>query len=101
MTDEVLGVVTGASVHTTVIVGLSLQVDHFVGGLEADLKLFTLELVHLPASLLEGLQIVGALTGLLVNELTVVVVTKVLALHSHSVTDQRSKRYHIFVSYQN
>jgi len=52
--NEVLGVVSGARVYTTVIVCLSLQVNHFIGGLEADFELFALQLVHLPASFLES-----------------------------------------------
>ena len=88
---EVLGIVSWARVNTTVIVCLSLQVNHFVGGLEADFELFALQLVHLSASFLESFKVISSFSRLFVDELAVAIVSKVLALHRHSVSDERSR----------
>ena len=90
LTDEVLRIVAGDSIHTSVIVGLSLNVDHFVSCLKTDFELLPVEQIRLSALFLERFKIVGALTGLLVNELTIVVVTELAALHSDARLDQRS-----------
>ena len=90
LTDEVLRVVARDRIHTSVVVGLGLNVNHFVSGLETDFELLSVEQIRLSALLLERFKIVGALTGLLVNELTIVVVTELAALHGDARLDQRS-----------
>ena len=89
LTDEILRVVAGDRIDASVVVGLRLNVDHAVSGLQTDFKLFPVEQVWLTSLLLECLQIVCALTGLLVDELTIVVVTELAALHSNARLDQR------------
>ena len=89
LTDEILRVVAGDRIDASVVVGLRLNVDHAVSGLQSDFKLFPVEQVWLTSLLLECLQIVCALTGLLVDELTIVVVTELATLHSNARLDQR------------
>ena len=89
LTDEILRVVAGDRIDASIVVGLRLHVDHAVSGLQTDFKLFPVEQVWLTSLLLECLQIVCALTGLLVDELTIVVVTELAALHSNARLNQR------------
>ena len=81
LANEILGIVRCDSVDRSVVVGLSLCVDHSSRRLEADLKLFALKHIHLTISLLDVLEIVGALTRLFINELTVIVISKLTAFH--------------------
>mmetsp|Transcript_47835 Transcript_47835/g.63237 ORF Transcript_47835/g.63237 Transcript_47835/m.63237 type:complete len:261 (-) Transcript_47835:19-801(-) len=88
--NEVLSVVRSDSVHTSVVVGLRLLIDHSVGGLQANLELFAVEQVGLSALLLERFQIVSALTRLLVDKLAIVIVAELATLHRDARPDQGS-----------
>ena len=90
LSDEVLSIIVGDSVDGSVEVRLRLDVDHFVRGLQANFQLLPLDKQELPARLLELFQIVSALTRLLVNELAVVVVAELPALHRYARADQGS-----------
>ena len=89
LTNEILRIVVRDSVNTSIVVCLSLNVDHTVGCLEADLKLFARHQIELTL-LLEGLKVIGALTWLLVDHLTVIIIAELAALHRDPRTDKRS-----------
>ena len=66
---EVFRIVGSGGVNTPIVVRLSLNVDHGVGGLEANFKFSALKRVNKRA-LVHIFQIVCALTRVFVNELT-------------------------------
>jgi len=59
LANEILGIVRCDSIDASVVVGLSLCVDHSTGGLETNLKLFALKLIQLTVLLLDVLEIIG------------------------------------------
>ena len=70
---------------------MRLGVDHTVRCLQTDFELFSVEQIWLTTLFRERFKIVRALTGLLVDELTIVIVTELTALHGNARLDQRSK----------
>ena len=91
LTNEILSVIAGDRIDTSIIIGLRLNIDHAMSGLQTNFELFSVKQVWLTSLLLESLQIVCTLTGLLVDKLTIVVVTELAALHSNTRLDQRPK----------
>ena len=91
LTDEVLCIVAGDSVNTSVVVCLRLDIDHTVRCLQTNFELFSVKQIWLTTLFRERLQIICTLTGLLVDELTIVIVTELAALHSNARLNQRSK----------
>ena len=89
MTDEILRIVVGDRVNTSVVVGLCLEVDHAISGLQTNLKLFTRKQVWLSAGLREGLQILGLITRLLINELSSGFVAEFTPFHGNARSNQR------------
>ena len=87
--DEVLRIVRGDLVNTSVVVCLRLAVDHLIGGLEADFKFLAVQNVRLTALLGERFKIIGAFTWLFIDHLTIVVVAKLFAFHSDASLDKR------------
>ena len=83
---EVFRIVGSGGVNTPIVVRLSLNVDHGVGSLEADFKFSAPKRVHKRA-LIHILQIVGALTWILINKLTRSVIAELTALHRYSILD--------------
>ena len=86
---EVLRVIRCRGINASIVVSLSLNVDHGIGCLQADFKFSASERVH-RLCLVYILQIVGALTRIFINKLTRSVITKLTTLHRHSILDQRS-----------